>query len=221
MKKLTPKNPKERFKKWLIEWVETIVVALVLALFIRAFFVQVFWIPSVSMTPTLNVQDRIIVNKLAYGIQNPLFESQKENKFLYIIPNPFYGHHLPIFDRKNFVDFKSKPRRFDVLVFKLYDAQGNRKDLIKRVIGLPKEKLQIKNGAIYINDKFIKEHHPLNPDFVNFGPIQLPDDSYFMMGDNRPNSADSRFFGPLPESNIIGPATLRIWPLWQFGLIPK
>jgi len=221
MNKLKPLTPKERFNKWLLEWFETIVVALVLALFIRAFFLQVFWIPSVSMTPTLEVYDRIIVNKMAYGIQNPLFESQKEKNFLYVIPNPFYGRHLPVFDRKYFIELNRRPQRFDVLVFKLYDVQGNRKDLIKRVIGLPGEKLLIKNGQIYINGKFVKEHHPLNPDFANFGPVQIPDDSYFMMGDNRPNSADSRFFGPLPERNVIGPAVLRIWPLWNFGFIPK
>lgn len=221
MIELKPKTPKEKFRAWALDWVETIIVALVLALFIRAFFIQVFWIPSVSMEPTLKIQDRIIVNKLAWGVQNPLFESGKEKIFLYVLPNPFYNRHLPIFDRKYFISFNKIPQRFEVVVFKMYDVQGGRKDLIKRVVGLPGEKIELKKGALFINDEFIKEHHPISPDFANFGPFKIPEGHVFVMGDNRGNSADSRFFGPLPLKNLIGPAFLKIWPLQNFGFIPK
>jgi len=217
-----------KVKSWVYEWAETIVVALLLALFIRAFFVQVFWIPSGSMEPSLNVNDRIIVNKLAYGVTNPLFESYKEKRFLYIIPNPLYQHPVFLSDRQYLWDFDRGPKRFDVIVFRMYDINGDRKDLIKRVIGLPGEKLEVKKGVVFINDAELKETHPGHNDYANlnempatFGPVKIPGDSYFMMGDNRPNSADSRYWGFLPKKNVIGPAILRIWPLLQFGLIPR
>jgi len=212
---------KDAVLKWVREWVETLVFALVLALIIRAFFVQVFWIPSGSMEPSLNINDRIIVNKLAYGLQNPLFQSFKEKTFLYIIPNPLYKLPVPTSDLQYFISFNRGPKRFEVVVFKLYDVQDNRKDLIKRVIGLPGEKLEIKKGVVYINGTALKENHPMNSDLADFGPVTIPSDSYFMMGDNRPNSADSRYFGFLPKSQIIGPAFLRIWPLFQLGPPPR
>jgi len=218
----------EKIKTWVYEWVETILVALVLALFIRAFFIQVFWIPSGSMEPSLLINDRIIVNKLAYGIQNPLFESYKEKKFLYIIPNPLFGHPVFTSNVPYFIDFNKGPKRFDVVVFKMFDTNGDRKDLIKRVIGLPGEKLEVKKGTVYINNKPLAETHPINNEYYDllslpakFGPVKIPNDSYFMMGDNRPNSADSRYWGFLPKKNVIGPAIVRIWPLLSFGAIPK
>ena len=226
--KVPPTQPSETIKNWLWDWTETLVVALVLALFIRAFFIQVFWIPSESMKPSLLISDRIIVNKLAYGIQNPLFESFKEKKFLYIIPNPLYGHPVPTSDLPYFWDFHKGPKRFDVIVFKMFDGNGERKDLIKRVIGMPGERLELKKGVVYINGKELKETHPINNEYFDlkampatFGPVQIPEDCYFMMGDNRPNSADSRYWGFLPKKNVIGPAIVRIWPLTSLGPIPQ
>ncbi|KAF0134526.1 MAG: signal peptidase I [Candidatus Saganbacteria bacterium] len=218
----------QKTKHWAKEWFETIIIALALALFIRAFFIQVFWIPSGSMEPSLNINDRIIVNKLAYGLQNPLFESFKEKKFLYIIPNPLYQRQAPTSNLPYFINFNKGPKRFDVIVFKMYDTNNDRKDLIKRLIGLPGEKLEVKKGIVYINGKELKEPHPINNNYFDldslpaaFGPVVIPKDSYFVMGDNRPNSADSRYWGFLPRNNIIGPAFLRIWPLFSFGAVPK
>lgn len=171
-----------RLKHWVFDWAETIVVALILALVIRAFFLQVFWIPSGSMEPTLDIKDRIVVNKVAY--------------------------HFRL------------PRRLEITVFRqVASADNEKRDLIKRLVGLPGEKLQLKDGVIYINDQPVKADHTMNQDFANFGPIIIPPASYFVMGDNRPASADSRFWGFLPEKNLIGPAFLRIWPLTRFGLI--
>jgi signal peptidase I len=170
-------------RRWLFDWVETIVVAFILALIIRAFFLQVFWIPSSSMEPTLDISDRIVVNKVSYHFR--------------------------------------QPRRQEVVVFRQVGAQiGPKRDLIKRIMGFPGEELEIKKGIVYIDGKPVKEDHPMNRDFSNFGPITIAPHCYFVMGDNRPASADSRYWGFLPRDNMIGPAFLRIWPLSGFSLIP-
>ncbi|MFA6170157.1 MAG: signal peptidase I [Candidatus Margulisiibacteriota bacterium] len=174
---------------WVFDWAETIIVALLLALVIRAFFLQVFWIPSESMLPGLAISDRIAVNKVIY-------------------------HFRP-------------PQRFDIVVFRsVPEISVDKKDLIKRLIGLPGEKLELKKGVVYINDKPLAETHPLNNEYNNlsdmpatFGPITIPNDRYFVMGDNRPNSYDSRYWQSLPKRNLIGQAFLLIWPLNKIGLI--
>lgn len=213
-------------KSWLHEWIETIIIAFILAIFIRSFFLQVFWIPSSSMEPSLNVNDRIIVNKIAYGLQNPLFESFMEKTFFYIIPNPIYKKHVFSSNRQFMLNFHKSPSRFNVVVFRTYNKEGDRKDLIKRVIGLPSETIELKKGIVYINGKELKENHGIKNDYYDlnifpatFGPVKIPNDSYFVMGDNRANSADSRFWGFLPKKNLIGPALIRIWPIWQLALI--
>lgn len=172
-----------RLKHWLFDWTETIVVAFILALIIRAFFLQVFWIPSSSMEPSLDISDRIVVNKVVYHFR--------------------------------------EPKRQEVVVFRQVASQGEpKRDLIKRVMGLPGEELEIKHGIVYINGEAVKEKHPMNSDFMDFGPILIPPEAYFVMGDNRPASADSRYWGYLPKKNLIGPAFIRIWPLTKLGLIP-
>jgi signal peptidase I len=174
--------PRRLLNSWLFDWGETIVVALVLALIIRAFFLQVFWIPSGSMEPTLDISDRIVVNKVVYNFR--------------------------------------PPARFEIVVFRAVPAMGaEKKDLIKRLVGLPGETLEVKDGVININGQPAFETHPMNQDYANFGPIEIPADSYFVMGDNRPASADSRYWGFLPRKNVIGKTFLRIWPLTKFGLI--
>ena len=176
-------RPSKRTKSWIREWVETIVIALILALIIRTFIIQVFYIPSGSMEPTLNVRDRIIVNKFIYRFRDP--------------------------------------KRFEILVFKYpYPKPGEpRKDFIKRVIGLPGETIYIRDGVVYINGEKVFGEHPMKKDVSDYGPLEIPDDGYFVMGDNRPNSADSRVWGYLPRKFIIGPAIIRIWPLTRFGLL--
>jgi signal peptidase I len=107
------------------------------------------------------------------------------------------------------------------VVFRQVAPEGQpKRDLIKRVMGLPGEVLEIRDGVVHINGLRIKELHPLNHDYADFGPVKIPLDAYFVMGDNRPASADSRYWGYLPAKNIIGPAFLRIWPLDKIGLVP-
>ncbi len=172
-----------RKKGWVREWTETLVVALALALLIRTFAMQVFFIPSGSMEPTLDIGDRLIVNKLTFKFR--------------------------------------EPARFDIIVFRFpYSKPGEEnRDFIKRVLGLPGETLQIKDGVVYINGKPLEEKHTMNRDTANFGPVVIPSDSYFVMGDNRPNSADSRYWGMLPKRYLIGPAVVRIWPLTRLGML--
>jgi signal peptidase I len=178
--------PRRLLNSWGFDWAETIVVALVLALVIRAFFLQVFWIPSGSMETTLDIGDRIVVNKVIYNFRSP--------------------------------------KRFEIIVFRAVPAMGEeKKDLIKRIIGLPGETLEIKDGLPSINGKPVEYPagmiETMNQDYANVGPIDIPADSYFVMGDNRPASADSRYWGFLPKKNLIGKAFLRIWPLTKFNLI--
>jgi signal peptidase I len=178
--------PRRLLNSWAFDWAETIVVALVLALVIRAFFLQVFWIPSGSMENTLDIGDRIVVNKVVYNFH--------------------------------------PPKRFEIIVFRAVPAMGEeKKDLIKRVVGLPGETLELKDGILAINGEPVEYpagmKETMNQDYANFGPIDIPADSYFVMGDNRGASADSRYWGFLPKKNLIGKAFLRIWPLTKFNLI--
>ena len=99
------------------ETIETVVVALLIALVIRAFIMQVFWIPSASMEPTLDINDRIIVDRISPGIPNPLYDMNDSPIFLFNIPNPLYNTNFPLSDVRYFWRFK-KPERFDIIVFK-------------------------------------------------------------------------------------------------------
>ncbi len=167
------------------EYLKPILFALLLALLIRAFVVQAFKIPSGSMEPTLLVGDYLLVNKFIYGIRIP-----HTNTRLF----PY-----------------EKPQRGDVIVF-IYPVDPS-KDFIKRVIGTEGEKVQIIDNKIYINDKQISDpwgHFKKRvPSWFlqtveNYGPVVVPKDSLFVMGDNRDNSEDSRFWGFLPLNDVLG-----------------
>lgn len=94
-----------------------------------------------------------------------------------------------------------------------------KRDLVKRIMGLPGETFELKNGVVYINDKPVEETHTYNRDLANFGPLKIPPESYFMLGDNRAASADSRYWGFLPRKNMIGPVFMRIWPVNKINLM--
>jgi signal peptidase I len=176
------------WKAQIWEYSKAIALALLLALTIRSFVVQAFHIPSSSMVPTFLEGDRVLVTKYSYGIRNPF-----SNKVL-------FGSGLP--------------KRGDVVIFK-YPKEPNT-DFVKRVIGLPGEKLQIINGQIFINDQLIddKHGHYDNPYVTiarNFGPITVPENEYFMMGDNRDYSNDSRSWGSVDVSLLRGKAWRLYW----------
>ena len=175
------------------EYAEAIALAVVLALFIRAFVVQAFKIPSGSMLPTLQIGDHILVFKSIYGIRMPF-----TNKVI-----------IPIKD----------PQRGDVIVF-IYPVDPD-KDFIKRVIGIPGDKVEIRDKKLYINDKLATDEHgyyedpELNPVMVKprdeFGPVVVPPNKVFVMGDNRDHSFDSRFWGFVDMSAIKGRAFMIYW----------
>lgn len=169
-------------KKFIKEYIEPIVIAVLIALFIRAFIVQAFKIPSSSMEPTLLVGDHLLVNKFIYGIR------------------------IPYTDIK-FFQYK-KPQRGDIIVF-IY-PKDREKDFIKRVIGTEGEKVTILHNKIYINDKLIDDpwgHFTMPRSTIeDYGPVKVPEGSLFVMGDNRDNSQDSRFWGFVKIIEVKGKA---------------
>jgi signal peptidase I len=149
--------------------------------FVRPFVMEAFWIPSGSMIPTLEIGDRVLVNKFIY----------------------------------RFTD----PSRGDIIVFESVD--NSNEDLIKRVVGLPGDKIAVRGGKLFVNGEPQKEPYTNKklPDRSFYAQTTVPKNHVFVMGDNRGNSADSRVFGPLPEKNIEGEAFLRFWPPDRIGLL--
>ncbi len=183
---MTKKN-----KSVLREWIESIIVAFILAMVIRTFVVQAFKIPTGSMRTTLLEGDLILVNKFIYGAKIPLT-----------------GLALPAL---------RQPGRGDVIVF-IYPESPN-KDFIKRLVGLPGETVEIKNGTVYINDKplidstFNQRYYYNRGQFGEEGkPTKIPEDNFFVLGDNSASSQDSRYWGFVPRKNILGEALVVYWP---------
>jgi signal peptidase I len=173
-----PENPKK--KSLFRELTESIVIAVLLALVIRLFILEPFYIPSGSMEPTLQEGDRIIVSKLNYHFQ--------------------------------------EPARGDVVVFK-YPLDQER-NFVKRLIAKEKETVALKSSRLYINGEPVPEDYlPAGLRFSDYGPKEVPQDSYLMLGDNRNNSEDSRVWGFLPRDLIIGKAILIYWPLERIRII--
>jgi len=176
--------------RWVIEWAVILMAVLLCTVLLRTYVVQSFYIPSPSMVPTLQVGDRIMVNKLSYDL---------------------HGVH-----------------RGDIVVFKRPPLEEQDfPDLVKRVIGLPGEIISTRDGHVYINGKLLAEPWlppgptsytgalpgDQHPPFNMPGPVTIPAGEYFVMGDNRIDSEDSRFFGPIPKALIVGRAMAVVWPL--------
>ncbi|MDQ7032973.1 MAG: signal peptidase I [Desulfonauticus sp.] len=182
----------EKWRKIFGEYLEAFVIAFILAFFIRSFVVQAFKIPSGSMLNTLQIGDHLLVNKFIYGLRIPF-----TNKFI--------------------VKF-SGPKFRDVIVFKFPEDPS--KDFIKRVIGVPGDTIQIIHKIVYRNGKKLTEPYAIHvdPHFIpqrdDFGPITVPKDKYFVMGDNRDESYDSRFWGFVDRDLILGKAFIIYWS-WE------
>jgi len=184
--------------RWVIEWAVILMAVLLCTVLLRTYVVQSFYIPSPSMVPTLQVGDRIMVNKLSYDL---------------------HGVH-----------------RGDIVVFRRPPLEEqDYPDLVKRVIGLPGESISTQNGQVYINcpGQVFARCTPLkepwlpggassytgalpgdqHPQFNMPGPVTVPAGEYFVMGDNRTDSEDSRYFGPIAKSLIVGRAEAVVWPL--------
>lgn len=175
------------------ETIESILVALFFALLIRTFVVQAFKIPSGSMEPTLLVGDYLLVNKFIYGYKFPLIN-------------------------KRVLTFK-KPERGDVIVFK-YPVDPD-KDFIKRVVAVEGDTVEIRDKKLYINNQLFETPQAVYRDPViipkelaprdNYGPVRVPKDSLFVMGDNRDSSLDSRFWGFVHLNDLRGKALIIYW----------
>jgi signal peptidase I len=179
-----------------LEYIDSGLIALILALIVRTFILQTFLVPSGSMENTLLVGDHLIVNKFLYGTQ------------------------IPFTDKK--VWPLRQPRRGDVIVFRY--PKDTRRDFVKRCIGLPGDVVEVRNKALYVNGREQDESYVRHGDLQVipvvfgsprdfYGPVTVPAGEYFMMGDNRDYSADSRFWGFLPAHLIQGKAWVIYWPL--------
>ena len=167
-----------------IEWVLIVSAALAVALFIKAFVLQAFYIPSGSMERTLMISDRVLVNKLSYRLHDV--------------------------------------HRGDIIVFERPAAETDQSvhDLIKRVIGLPGETVESRDGRILVNGRPLDEPYLRDAhETTGVDPLKVPPHHYFVMGDNRTNSKDSRSFGPIPDDLIVGRAFVRLWPLSSLRLL--
>jgi signal peptidase I len=205
-----------KVKSTVREYAEALAIAILLALFIRTFVIQAFKIPSGSMKPTLIIGDHLLVNKFSYGIRIPLID-----RFL--------------------IQF-NKPKRGNIIVFKW--PKDESKDFIKRVIGIEGDVIEIKNDILYVNgEKVVTEYiakyndndiseadryeeflggakHYILDQYVkyeDFGPVTVPENTVFVMGDNRDNSQDSRYWGFVSLNKIKGKALIIYWswPSWE------
>ena len=186
-------NNKKSNKSVVREYIEAIVIAIILALFIRSFVVQAFKIPSGSMLSTLQIGDHLLVNKFIYGVKFPM-----------------NGQVL--------IPWKT-PEHDDIVVFRF--PKDRSIDYIKRVVGVAGDTVEIKNKQLYINGEEITNPHA---QFTtgnimhasagprdNMGPVKVPEGKIFVMGDNRDNSYDSRFWGFVPLKDVLGKAFILYW----------
>lgn len=192
-KNSSPVEPGSPKKSLLREYGEAIIIAIVLALFIRAFVIQAFKIPSGSMQPTLQIGDHILVNKFIYGIKIP-------------------------FTNKTLIPGK-EPKRGDIIVFIF--PEDPKKDFIKRVIGVPGDVIEIRDKKIWVNDEPLNDTYGfysdprIIPESIrprdNLSGITVPPHKLFVMGDNRDHSYDSRFWGFVDFSRVKGKAFIIYW----------
>jgi signal peptidase I len=175
------------------EYARSILIAALIALFIRTFLIQSFLIPTGSMENTLEVGDRIFVNKFIYGTNIPLI-----HRSILKVREPLQG---------------------DIVVFEF--PRDRDKDFIKRVIGTPGDLIEVRDKQVFVNNVPFKDSHEIHRDRTvlprssaprdNFGPVTVPPRAYFVMGDNRDNSYDSRFWGFVEKDKIKGKAIIKFW----------
>lgn len=171
-----------QIKEFFKETLSIVIIAFVLAMVLRTFVIEGRIIPTGSMLPTLQLQDRVMVNKFIY--------------------------------------YFKEPQRGEIIVFRPPDILGSKDDYIKRVIGLPGEKVEIKDGKVFINERPLKEPYLAEEMNYQFGPVVVPEDSLLVLGDNRNKSFDSHKWNAwLTKDRIKGKAFLIYWPIKEIGLL--
>jgi len=197
-----PEAPEEpRRRSFIAELPGLLLTALVIAVVIKTFLLQPFWIPSESMLPTIEVNDRVMVNKLAYRFGEPqrgdvvVFRDPREEQIEESIP--------------------------EAVIRSVLEAVGIRtrgdEDLIKRVVGLPGETIEVRDNHVLVNGAPIEEAYLPEVFMPDEPPITVGPDEVFVMGDNRNASFDSRRFGAIPLDDLVGEAFVTIWPFSHIG----
>lgn len=195
-------KPVKKKRSFWAELPGLLITALAIAVLIKTFLVQPFWIPSESMLDTIHVNDRVMVNKLAFQLGEP----ERGDVVVFRDPSePEIDEGIP-----------------EAVIRSVLEAVGIRtrgsEDLIKRVVGLPGETITISNDTVHVDGVALEEPY-LSEDVTmpEAGPFTVGDDEVFVMGDNREFSFDSRRFGNIELENLIGRAFVIIWPLSNFG----
>ncbi|MGI5912918.1 MAG: signal peptidase I [Syntrophomonadaceae bacterium] len=174
----------KEFKDFIKELLSIIIIAFILAMILRTFVIEGRIIPTGSMLPTIQLQDRVIVNKFVYRFKDP--------------------------------------ERGDIVVLDPPEALNTNLDYIKRVIGLPGEKVEMKNGKVYINERPLKEPYLSEPIYYDYGPVQVPENCLLVLGDNRNNSFDSHYWNAwLTKDRLKGKAFLTYWPFKNIKLLQR
>lgn len=159
----------------ILDWILTLAVALLISLTARVYIAEGRWISSASMLPTLEVGDRLVIEKVSPRLKGV--------------------------------------SRGDIVVFKTPPAAGLKEDMIKRAIGLPGDTVSITKGIVYVNGTPLDEPYEREKPHKDFGPFTVPENSIFVMGDNRNNSYDSRYWGVVPADSVVGRALVLYYPL--------
>ncbi len=203
-----------KHRSFLAELPVLIAIAFILALLLKTFLIQAFYIPSASMEPTLDVGDRVLVNKVVFELREPR------------------RGEIVVFTKDDGAAAEPQGNVVERFLRSLSSGLGvshpGDKDYIKRIIGLPGETIEMRNGVVMVDGKEVPEAtvnqggYLAERDPNDFGPVRVPEGQYFMMGDNRQNSSDSRFpqMGTIPRDAIIGRAFVTIWPMSHVDTLP-
>jgi signal peptidase I len=189
--------------RFFIEAVIILVAAAVIAIIIQSFFIKAFLIPSSSMSSTLQIGDRVMVEKVTYYFRKPHRGDIIVFRYLPTDPGALNTNNVFYWP-------------FQQIGEALHLTHRGTTPYVKRVIGTGGETVELRKGKPYINGKRIEEDYIVD-DGSDFGPVKVPKGNLFVMGDNRPNSRDSRFWGTVPIRSVIGRVFLRWWPLSRFG----
>ena len=209
----------ERVKKEIKETAQSLGIALILALIIRALVIQAFSIPSGSMEPTLQIGDMLLANKFIYQLKEP------KRGDIIIFKFPYSIEKRKFFDLRLFkVPLPESIRKKEVFSFYFFKIRRPQflytwRDFIKRVMATEGETLEVKEGKVYINGKALSEPYIMEEIAYDYGPVKVPKDCLFVMGDNRNNSDDSHVWKFLPQKYVRAKAMVIYWPIRRIRVI--